>query len=109
MNSGLLLKENSTRTLWIPRYDQSQRHDECKDHRVRTFEVGLICRETMMKVGYQGKRIHYLAVNWVLLRIADPLEQRCFPGIRPPDNEYTEVGVLGSDFRGFFHVSHHRC
>jgi len=53
-------------------------------------------------VGYQVKSTYYLAVNWILLRIADPLEQRCFTSIRPPDNEDAEMGVLGSEFRGFF-------
>ena len=62
----------------------------------------------MMKVGHREKSIHYLAVNWVLLCIADPLEQRCFTGICPPNNEDTEMSVLGSDFRSFFWVSRYR-
>jgi len=56
----------------------------------------------------QAKWVCYLAINWVLICIADPLEQRCFPSIRPPDNEDTEMGVLGSDFRSFFWVNHYR-
>ena len=78
-----------------------------KDDRVGTFEVGLICRPggVTIRVMHQAKRVCYLAVNWVLLCIADPLEQRCFPSIRPPDNENTEMGVLGSDFRSLFWVN----
>ena len=55
-------------------------------------------------MGYQAKLISYLAVNWILLCIADSLEQRRFTSIRPTDNEDTEVGVLGSEFRSFFRV-----
>jgi hypothetical protein len=60
-----------------------------------------------MRVGYQMKQISYLAVNWILLCIADPLQQRCFTSIRSPDNEDTEVSVLGPEFRSFFRVSRH--
>ena len=52
--------------------------------------------------------ISYLAVNWILLCIADPFEQRGFTSIRPPDNENTEVGVLGSESRSFFWVGRYR-
>jgi hypothetical protein len=55
-----------------------------------------------MRVGYKAKHISYLAINWILLCIADPLEQRRFTSIRPPDNENTEVGVPGSESRSFF-------
>jgi hypothetical protein len=61
-----------------------------------------------MRVGYKVKRISYLTVNWILLGIADPLEQRRFTSIRPPDNKDTEVGVLGSEFRSFFRVGRYR-
>jgi hypothetical protein len=53
----------------------------------------------MIRVRREAKHISYLAVNWILFCIADPLEQRCFTSIRPPDNEDTEVSVLGSEFR----------
>ena len=56
---------------------------------------------------YQAKRISYLAVNWILLCIADPLEQRRFTSIRPTDNEDAEVRVPGSEFRSFFRVGHY--
>ena len=59
-------------------------------------------------MGYEAKRISYLAVNWMLLCNADPLQQRCFTGIRPPDNEDTEVGVLGPESRSFFGVGRYR-
>ena len=62
-----------------------------------------------MRVGSQIKRIYYLAVNWILFCVADPLEQRRFTSIRPSDNEDTEVGVLGSEFRSFFRVDHSGC
>ena len=61
-----------------------------------------------MRVGYQMKWISYLAVNWILLCIADPLQQRRFTSIRPPDHEDTEVGVLGPEFRSFFRVGRYR-
>jgi len=61
-----------------------------------------------MSVGYQAKRISYLAVNWILLCIADPLQQRRFTSICPPDNKDTEVGVLGPEFRSFFRVGRYR-
>jgi hypothetical protein len=62
----------------------------------------------MMRVGYQAKQISYLAVNRILLCIADSLQQRRFTSIRPPDNEDTEVGVLGPEFRSlFFRVNRH--
>lgn len=48
------------------------------------------------------KLIAYTIVNWILLRLADPLEQRRFPGICPTDNEDAEVGVFGSEFRSLF-------
>jgi hypothetical protein len=59
-------------------------------------------------VGYQAKQISYLAVNWIFICIADPLEQCGFTSIRPPDNENTEVGVLGSEFCSFFPVGCYR-
>jgi hypothetical protein len=46
MNWGLLLKENSSWTSWIPRYGIKVNgliRSTCKDHQVSTFEVGLIC------------------------------------------------------------------
>ncbi len=59
-------------------------------------------------MGYQAKLIFYLAVNWILLCIADPLEEGRFTSIRPTDNEDAEVGVRGSEFRSFFQVDHCR-
>ncbi len=61
-----------------------------------------------MRVRYQARWISYLAVNWILLCFADPLQQRRFTSIRPADNEDTEVGVLGPEIRSFFRVSRHR-
>ena len=74
-----------------------------KDYWVGTFEVGFICRwGDDDESGIQSEAyISYLAVNRILCCIADPLEHRRFTSIRPPDNEDTEVGVLGSDFRSF--------
>ena len=85
----------------------------CGDQKVGTFEVGLICRGGgMMREEYQAKTIcHYLVVNWILLCIADPLEQCRFTSIRSPDNEDSEVGVPGSDVRSFkfkFSICHYR-
>ena len=57
-----------------------------------------------MGMEYKVKRTRhtsYLAVNWILFGIADPLEQCRFTSIRPPDNENTEASVLGSEFRSF--------
>ena len=102
MKCGLLLKENWSWTLWIPRYGIKVNdliREMCKD---RTFEVGLICRRGDDESGYKAKQIYYLAVTWIFLCITDPLEQRRFTSIRPPDNKDTEVGVLGSEFRSFF-------
>jgi hypothetical protein len=53
---------------------------------------------------YQAKLISYLAVNWILPCVTDPLEQGRFTSIRPPDNEDAEVGVRGSEFRSFLWV-----
>ena len=46
--------------------------------------------------------VTYPIVNWILLCIADALEQRRFPGICPTDNEDAEVGVFGWEFRSLF-------
>ena len=46
INCGLLLNENWSWTLWIPRYGikvNDQIREMQKDHWVGTFEVGLIC------------------------------------------------------------------
>lgn len=72
-----------------------------KYHRASTLSVGLICGQKLIR-RYQAKQIAYLLVNWILLCLADPLEQRRFPSICPTDNEDAEVGVFGPEFRSFF-------
>ena len=54
-------------------------------------------------MGCQAKLVSYLAVNWILLCIADPLEQRRSTSIRPTDNKDAEV-----EFRSFFRVGCYR-
>ena len=68
-----------------------------KDHRAGTLSVGLICRKKKKIRRYQAKLVTYPVINWILLCIADLLEQHHFPSIFPTDNEGMEVGVFGSD------------
>jgi len=77
-----------------------------KNRWVGTFEVGLICwlGDNESATWNEAHIVSYLTLNWILFCIADTLEQRCFTRIRPPDNENTEVGVLGSESRSFFWV-----
>ena len=63
INCGLLLNENWSWTLWIPRYGikvNDQIREMQKDHWVGTFEVGLICwwGNDERGVGYKAKRIY---------------------------------------------------
>ena len=47
-------------------------------------------------MGYEATLISYHVVNWILLCIADPLEQSRFASIRPTNNEDAEVGIFVS-------------
>jgi len=98
MSCGLLLKENSSWTLWTPRYGievNDMMREIGKDHQVGTFEVGLICRGGDDESRESREESIYRAVDWILICVADPLEQCCFTSIRPPNNEDSEVGVPG--------------
>ena len=71
-----------------------------KDHGAGTSSVGLICRKKIIR-RYQAKLVAYPIINWILLCIADPLEQRRFPSVCPTDNKDAEVGIF-DESRSFF-------